>query len=262
MTQLVHLADVLRAAGLTVVELAGWQSRGENYPFDPIGLLLHHDAMGLGWNDNPGDDMNVPEYMSQDGVDGSQLWVRKDGAWVVLAAGCKWHAGTGSWPGVPGSGNTYLLGIETDHTIGDPWPDVQVQSIDIGSRALYRHYGMAIAIGHKEWAPARKIDPENFNLDAWRSYIRADNPPPPHLVSPSSPATPATPQEELTMASADCIVHAKTDGGAHVYGLFSGGKIIYIDQTTTLNQLRDRCDLPTVAVSQRFYNSCTITGKL
>lgn len=194
---LTDLADVLRNAGLTVIELPGWQGRGEGGSFNPIGILLHHDAMGLGFNSNPGDDMNVPDYMSQNGNDGSQLWVRRDGAWVAMAAGRKWHAGAGQGYGdVPaGGGNTGFLGVETDHTVGDPWPAEQLDAINRGCRALAQHYGWKASncAGHKEYAPDRKIDPESFDLDAWRQFIaRADTPskPAPGGNTPTAPPTP------------------------------------------------------------------------
>lgn len=257
---LTDLADVLRAAGLTVIELPGWQQRGESGPFDPRGLLLHHDAMGLGWNANPNDDMNVPKYMSQNGVDGSQLWVRKDGAYVVMAAGKKWHAGSGSWPGVPGSGNTYLLGIETDHTVGDPWPDAQVQAIYSGSKALADHYQLHVLIGHKEWAPARKIDPENFDLDAWRAFIRQPSIPTPPPVQPA-PVQPAPALSPTIVAAATgteespMIIARTTDSkGRYVYGqlLFDG--IHYIANLAVL-QIMKAAGAKEISVTREQYNA-------
>jgi hypothetical protein len=45
------LADVLRAAGCTVVELAGWQNRGRPGSFGPVkGVLCHHTAGSLKGN--------------------------------------------------------------------------------------------------------------------------------------------------------------------------------------------------------------------
>lgn len=186
------VADVLRSAGLTVIERPGWKDRYEtDGGFDPIGLLLHHDAMGLGWNSNPNDDMNVPAFMEQNGNSGSQLWVRKDGAWAVMSSGRKWHAGRGIGYGDIGRdrGNTLTIGIETDHTIGNPWPDVQVDSIYRGSAAMVQHYGFKAGncFGHKEYAPDRKIDPENFDLDLWRSKLSAR---PPRKTAPGVPFTP------------------------------------------------------------------------
>jgi len=167
---LVDAANVLRAVGLDVLELPGWKTQGEtDGGFNPHGIILHHDAMGLG-------NLNVPNYMHQNGVNGAQFWVGKDGRWVCIAAGRKWQAGTGGpWRGIPqDSGNKFTCGVETDHTVGQIWTTAQVAAIDLGCQALVHHYEWDVArycCGHKEYAPTRKIDPENFDLNAWRSII-------------------------------------------------------------------------------------------
>lgn len=202
---LTDLADVLRAAGQQVLELPGWKTRGESDGrFDPIGILLHHDAMALGWNSNPNDDLNVPKYMSQNGNDGSQLWVSRHGLWVVMAAGRKWHAGLGQgWADIPAnSGNSLMLGVETDHTDGDPWPAEQMAAINDGCRALVRHYGWQArdCCGHLEYAPGRKHDPSGLDLNAWRAYLASSGKP-----APATTPT-ATPPEEDDMPTAKEIV--------------------------------------------------------
>jgi hypothetical protein len=141
---LTDAADVLRAAGLNVHEMPGWQGRGEDDGrFAPVAIVLHHDAMGLGWDNNPANDDNVPAYMAQAGNPGAQFWVKDDGTWWTLAAGRKWHAGLGHGFGMipPNSGNTFAAGVETDHTVGDPWPVEQVDAINRGCAALVAHYG-------------------------------------------------------------------------------------------------------------------------
>lgn len=188
---LTDLADVLRAAGLTVIEWSGWKDRTEtDGSFNPIGILLHHDAMGLGENSNPGDDMNVPSYMSQNGVGGSQLWIRADGVCVTMAAGRKWHAGLGRGWGDIGqnSGNSRMLGIETDYSGSGPWPDALVSAIYRASAAIKQHYGFSVSncCGHREYAPDRKVDPANFDLDVWRTRLDMN-------LDNRTPATPATP---------------------------------------------------------------------
>ncbi|SDP08769.1 hypothetical protein SAMN04515671_2908 [Nakamurella panacisegetis] len=185
---LANAANVLRAAGLTVVEMPGWAERGESDgQFMNLGLILHHDGMGLGYDDDPSNDANVPANMAPLGHDGSQFWVSRTGVWYCMAAGRKWHAGKGpGWGSIPADGgNTRCAGIETDHTIGNPWSPELARSILVGSRALALAYGYDVdqfCCGHREFAPGRKSDPENYDLDAWRAYMKA----------PAAPAAPAT----------------------------------------------------------------------
>ncbi len=222
-TDIRDLADVLRAAGIAnVIELDGWKSTGEtDGPFDPIGILLHHDAMGFGENSDPSDDMNVPSYMRQNGVGGSQLWLRADGAAVLMAAGRKWHAGLGrGWGDVPAnSGNSRMLGIETDYSGTGPWPDALMQTIYRASAAIKQHYGFSTSncCGHREYAPDRKVDPANFDLDLWRARLNMDlhgSNNSPTSTPPETPPTPApfpwppkpvtpTPEEDDMYSDAD-----------------------------------------------------------
>jgi hypothetical protein len=172
------IADPLRAAGLAVTELPGWQDRGESDgDFRPLGIIWHHDGMGLGYDSDPTNDDNVAQFMSQNGNNGAQIWIRRDGNVHLLASGRKWHAGTGAgWNAIPANdGNTYAVGIETDHTFGNPWPDAQVDAIITTSAVLAVQYGWDSAnmCGHKEYAPGRKPDPESVDCGSWRARVAA-----------------------------------------------------------------------------------------
>jgi hypothetical protein len=167
------IADPLRAAGLAVTELPGWRTRGESDGgFSPIGVIWHHDGMGLGFDGDPSNDDNVAEFMSQNGNNGAQIWIRKDGNVHLLASGRKWHAGIGRGFGdIPANdGNTFAVGIETDHTFGNPWPQELVDAIVATSAVLGNQYGWSTSnmCGHKEYAPDRKPDPEGVDCNEWR----------------------------------------------------------------------------------------------
>lgn len=176
-------ADILRAVGLKVLELPGWKERGEtDGGFTPIGLMFHHDGMELSGDADPSNDLNVPQFMSQNGIDGSQKWVGRDGLWVMLAAGRKWHAGLGvGWKNVGrDEGNTKMDGLETDHTVPgnpryQPWSALQLASINLGVGALCRARGWEFSqcCGHMEYTrdTGRKVDPEGIDLNAWRRTI-------------------------------------------------------------------------------------------
>lgn len=170
---LIEIANILRAAGLQVVEYIDWKQRSRTGNFAPRGLLIHHDASAVG--PSPG----VPAYMANPVNNGAQLWVDTKGVWWVIAAGRMPHAGLGvGWGVIPrDEGNTYSVGVETDHTVGEAWPEAQLESLIRGSQAICRAYGWnpanAVA-GHKEYAAGRKIDPDGIDMNWFRQQLLGD----------------------------------------------------------------------------------------
>ena len=167
------LADVLRAAGLKVVEQPGWKDRGRGAMGSVKGVLCHHTASRS--------KANAPSLgIVQDGradLPGplSQLVLGRDGTWFVVAAGRCNHAGKGAWQGVT-AGNTSLIGIEAENA-GDgsePWPAEQMDSYARGCAAILLHIGAddVMCAGHKEFAlpRGRKIDP-SFDMIAFREDV-------------------------------------------------------------------------------------------
>lgn len=165
---LVGLADALRAAGVPVAEYPGWAQRGQtDGSFYPRAVMWHHDASALG--DSPG----VPAYMANLDNTGAQCWVDRYGVWHLVAAGRMWHAGTGGGWGVipPNDGNTYSVGIETDHTTGEDWPSVQVAMLRRGTAVLLAMLGadpFDALCGHKEY---RITNPDPDGLDMTRERV-------------------------------------------------------------------------------------------
>lgn len=101
----------------------------------------------------------------------AQAWVDVVGVWTLTGGGRCNHAGTGTgWGQVRADrGNEDAIGIETDHTVGEPWPDAQISSLRRGTRALLDHLGASphdALCGHREYAPDRKIDPDGLDM-AW-----------------------------------------------------------------------------------------------
>lgn len=158
----VGMANRLRAAGLQVKEVAGWQRRGNRAGsnFFPRGLVVHHTAgapprLGTapslrvciqGHGSLPGPLCNI--YMDYNGVI------------YTVAAGAANHAGRpdgGSWQGM--TGNSKAWGFEIEHPGTYP---LEADRTEIAARAV-----AAIIKGtadenmvpyHKEWASSRKID--------------------------------------------------------------------------------------------------------
>ena len=165
------LANVLKGAGLVVHEEAGWQDRGRDMTAIR-GIVQHHTATS---RRTP--DANVVRVL-RDGRSGlrgplSQLGLNRQGEWYVIAAGRSNHAGRGDWPGL--DGNDDCLGIEAFHvgTGEETWPQVQLDSWDVGTAALCVKYDIdpsQFVIAHREWT-SRKIDPYALNMASHRNRV-------------------------------------------------------------------------------------------
>jgi hypothetical protein len=178
----IWLADVLRAQkpALKVRELPDWQQYGHGDMRSITHVMLHHtgnaretaESIRRGRPDLPG-----PL---------SQLHIAQDGTVTVVAAGVCWHAGMGSYPGIPTDlANYHALGIECawprDTSITpatqtrERWPDAQIIAMrDTVAAILTRlGFGSDRVIAHKEWAGRSqgKWDPGNLSMDWMRSEV-------------------------------------------------------------------------------------------
>jgi hypothetical protein len=176
---LTWLPKVLKAAGLNVVEVKGWQDRGRGDVGKIKFVLCHHTA-----TQQPG---NAPSlWIVRDGrpdVQGplSQLVLGRDGTYYVVAAGRANHAGKGVWNKMENVGNGMSIGIEAENNglsqidpkRGEPWPEKQMVAYAKGVAAILKHLGLGVdgCVAHKEYAPTRKIDP-SFDMNAFRERVR------------------------------------------------------------------------------------------
>lgn len=173
MSNVTWLADVLRNAGLKVVEQPGWKERGVGQMGEVRGIICHHTA-GAKTGNAPS--LNVVQNGRSD-LRGplSQLVLGRDGTFFVVASGACNHAGPGQWQGVT-SGNTQMIGIEAENAgvSSDPWPDVQYDAYAKGCAAILRHLNLQpiMCCGHKEWAlpKGRKPDP-TFDMNLFRAKV-------------------------------------------------------------------------------------------
>lgn len=197
MARQLWIADALRAAGLQVEEIAGWQSRG-SASFEPQVLVVHHTAGAAG---KPAPSLGIC-INGRPGLSGPlcQVLLGRDGVFRVIAAGRANHAGAGGFRGV--TGNTYSLGLEVENvgTVLEPWTPETVALMHRASAALLKGMGRDASwlCGHKEWAPRRKIDPHSLNMDEFRAAVGAviaGQPVPIAHVEPA-PAT-APPETEI-----------------------------------------------------------------
>jgi len=185
-----RFADLLRAEGVTVVEVGSWETHNRNSkgPWGPVnGVVIHHtvtkgsaNTVDICRNGYSG----LPGPLSH-GV------ITKDGRVHLVGYGRANHAGLGdpdvlravmNESALPADnqatvdGNRHFYGFECEN-LGDgkdPWPAAQLEAIERVSAAICRHHGWSerSVIGHLEWQPG-KSDPRGFTMDSMRSRVRA-----------------------------------------------------------------------------------------
>jgi hypothetical protein len=166
------IAARLQQAGLRVVEVAGWRTRGEP-TLDARGSVNHHTAgtsngtipslqtLINGKSGVPGPLCNVAQSREADGND----------IFYVIAAGKANHAGLGGWKGL--TGNSSVYGLEIEHTGTVPLSEQRQRLAARCHAALIRGRATpAMVCQHFEWAPTRKIDAaQGVNGDQFRQYV-------------------------------------------------------------------------------------------
>jgi hypothetical protein len=173
MPRALWLADNLRAAGLPVQEVTGWQTRGSD-SFAPLGVLVHHTAAPQG---KVAPSLTVV-VNGREGLSGPlcQVLIDRNAIVHVIAAGRANHAGTGGpLPDVPVNlGNHHLIGIEAEHDgRNEPWTPRMIDTMHMATAAILTRLGKPAAHcwGHKEWAPTRKPDPVGIDMDQFRAAV-------------------------------------------------------------------------------------------
>ncbi len=165
----VWLADVLRAEGLRVVEFPGWRERGHGDFGDIWGVICHH----TGGSNTPPSEIAYGLPTLEGPL--SQLHLARDGTVTVVAVGVAWHAGRGSYPGLPtDNANYYTIGIEAANNGTEGWTDVQYDAYVGCCAAILRKigYGSERVIGHKEWARVQgKWDPGQMDMVKFRADV-------------------------------------------------------------------------------------------
>ncbi len=184
------LPEVLKAAGLKVATVDGWETRGRGDVDEIVGVICHHTAGPKAGNMPSLKTVTQGRWAtaSQPALSGplSQLCLGRDGTFYVVAAGKANHAGRGSWQGIS-NGNGQFIGIEAENTgaADDQWPAIQMDAYTRGVAAILAKIGQQaiMCAGHKEYAlpKGRKSDP-SFNMEAFRNTVatilRGDAPQP------------------------------------------------------------------------------------
>jgi hypothetical protein len=232
--------------GVSVVEVAGWRTRGST-TFAPVGAGHHHTA-GSSRGATPSLNTcifgrpDVPGPLSQ--VLQSREPNPADDKAYVIAAGKANHGGVGVWRGV--SGNSKWHGLEVEHVGTGP---VDPRRHEVSCRILAAmlqgtpNRDPAMVWEHYEYAqpPGRKIDFYNLNPpfgnrgDGIRARVA-------QLLRPTPPPPPPTPLGGLDMAS----FFFKTTGKE--WRLYDSGVVMdlpYESSSAVANEFIQAVDLAT-----------------
>ena len=175
---LAWLGDVLRDAGLTVVETSGWQERSADSgePPRPVGVLEHHTATWASEDDPaPSVQLCVDGRPDLDGPLCHGL-IGFDGTVHLISAGRANHAGEAkmSGPNPSGDGNVLYVGFEWDYQGVEQAPSTEQYDAAVrATEAVLNHLDRPAdaARGHLETSVTGKIDPGNVDLDGFRADI-------------------------------------------------------------------------------------------
>lgn len=158
------LADVLRAAGVPVVEVPGWRGRGKDM-VGVNGVVWHHTATGQGMNDAALERILTAGRRDLPGPL-SQLSPRRSGSIALVADGRCNHNGYGTW------GNSAIALEFANDGVGEPFPNRQIDVGLASTAAILLFLGKSPDQGmkaHKETNPSRKIDPTGLNMNTMRA---------------------------------------------------------------------------------------------
>ena len=175
MSKALFLEDVLKAAGLRVETVPGWQDRGrptDGGMLDTRALICHHTAgaigsdrgsLGIVTNGRPG--LTGPL---------AQLFLARSGVWIVVAAG---KSNSNGVVDHVDHSNAHTINTEAEASGTDSpadWPSVQYQAYAKGLAAIALHLKLPVSkvLGHKEIAVphGRKVDP-SFDMVVFRDIV-------------------------------------------------------------------------------------------
>jgi hypothetical protein len=179
-----NTADILRDAGLKVVEVPGWKTRGRPVStggFEPVGVLNHHTAASaLGWVKS-----KIADYIHwiffvgrpSDGLPpplcNIVLW--RDGTVYLGAAGRANHAGKAKARGTvaAGDGNRMYVGIEWMLSGTEIIPEVMYDAGVLLNKVLLDkilHTSVGTVAAHYETSVTGKWDIGDPKGVAWNGH--------------------------------------------------------------------------------------------
>ncbi|GAA5150252.1 peptidoglycan-binding domain-containing protein [Nocardioides marinquilinus] len=223
------LGDVLRGAGLSVVEEGDWLNRSAGSTFEPIGVLWHHTAAPSS-SANPAPALNVCINGRSD-LPGPLCHALVDyfGVFHLISANRANHAGNAraSGPIPAGSGNTMLVGWEIDYA-GDggggqvqEMTQAQYDASVTATAAVLNQLGRdaSYARGHRETSTTGKIDPSFIDLDSMRADVAA-------AMGGGNPNPPAGTPLKVTVGNLNVRPTPATTGAP--VGTLANGTTVYV----------------------------------
>lgn len=178
-----NLPALLRARGLDVEVIDGWETRGRPAStggFAPVGSLWHHTGeRSLGW-----DHTRCRDYARWLFLTGRSdlpaplchLSTCVHGVVFVGAAGRANHAGVARAAGsvAAGDGNTLYVGIENQNDGSQGWAKPQHEAMIETGACLHEdvlHTSVRALHGHRETSVTGKWDPGLLDLDQFRHDV-------------------------------------------------------------------------------------------
>ncbi|WKS54897.1 peptidoglycan recognition protein family protein [Corynebacterium accolens] len=165
----VWLADVLRDAGLPVIEMPGWKQHGHG-DFGWIwGSMYHHT----------GSNNTSAEFCSRGRSDLAgpicNVHVNREGVMTMVAVGVAWHGGTGAYKEIPrNAANWHTIGFEVQYD-GKDITEKQRQNMITAMAAISKKIGRNAhnsVVGHKEYSDFGKWDPGNVDMNDVRYKVQ------------------------------------------------------------------------------------------
>lgn len=165
----VWLADVLRGAGLTVIEMPGWKQRGHGDFGEIWGSMYHHT----------GSNGTTAEYCRDGRPDLAgpicNVHVNRQGHMTMVAAGVAWHGGSGAYRGIQrNAANWHTIGFEVQYDGKDITP-AQREAMVVAMAAIsafLQRSALESVVGHREYSDQGKWDPGNVNMDDVRARVQ------------------------------------------------------------------------------------------
>lgn len=170
--------EILRAAGLKVDVVPGWETRGRpssTGSFNPVGVGCHHTATGA---KTPNASVKTLLIQGRADLPGplSNFGLQRDGTVVLVAAGRCNHGGTAKASGTVAAGdaNELYMSIEAyNDGVGEPWNSIQYNAYVLLCAVLsveFTKNSVQTVRGHKEWSVTGKIDP-TFDMSIFRDRV-------------------------------------------------------------------------------------------